>query len=504
MCCACMHIANVLGLSSSMSSVIVAVETASTESIVDASANKAAVSPLLSPLHDEEEKDMGAAVSPASGMLAYLDAINHEERLTFYFTATHEVAELTVQLSQRLSAATTAVEQAKTALHAEMSAHDLECLQLGPRLFARIVIRQSSGKDLTPDTVQAAASALVDDAIAAVLAAQAAARKAALLKALAAAASAGGKRKRARSGASTGDKPAEPPEEPVLDLSAAACATLCDPQITYAGKNKVPCRAGVPLTRDLKQPELLAEAMYAQLHALHKPRRETLLVSETFPRTEKRQLVTLADAPLAIQKAAGVLGMARDAAARAAAPDTVQSDIQERAARKEWLQHIKPCVHAYVKESGGKLVRIVPLADGTRRTMVAEVVHRERRARSLTLWELSQVLDAVATEWLAAATPDVNRDVFSTMVAARVAAALDAKTSTVELLRTNRGKADTGTAKQTPGPTAYEHTVGGVLMSARLMQDLVDDADFEPMDAYEDEREDEDDARATLALSELE
>ena len=91
------------------------------------------------------------------------------------------------------------------------------------------------------------------------------------------------------------------------------------------------------------------------------------------------------------------------------------------------------------------------------------------------------------------------------MVAARVAATLDAKTTTVEILRTNRGKADVGAAaKQTPEPTAFEHTVGGVLMSARLMQDLADDADFEPMDAYEDEQENEDETRAVHSLGELE
>ena len=383
-----------------MSSVVHTVASTSAVVVVNESEGSASIviptvaeSQVLGAAAAEEPE---SAVSPTSGMLAYLDAINHEERLTFYFTATHEVAELTVQLAQQLSAATKAVEQAKTALHAEMSAHDLECLQLGPRLYARTVVRQSSGKDLTPDTVQAAAAAaLADDAVAAVLAAQASARKAALLKALAAekaaaaaATGAGGRRKRARPGGGETASESVATDELELDTSAAACATLSDPQITFSGKNKVPCRASVPLTRDLKQPELLAEAMYAQLHALHKPRREMLCVTETFPRTEKRPLVTLADAPLAIQKAAGVFGMARDAAARAAAPESVQSDMQERAARKEWLLHIKSNVHAYVKESGGKLVRIVPLADGTRRTMVAEVVHRPRRARSLTLWEL--------------------------------------------------------------------------------------------------------------------
>ena len=319
--------------------------------------------------------------------LESLTGLTEEQVLTLHFVLYNDAAELRALLTGTLRPTQLALKAARSRLKCAMEATQLPALKVDTGAVCKLTTRQTCGRDLNPlNTVNVLAAVRWEEAVCA------------------------------------------------LQAQRAAVAAASSSPSSSPPKTKLVC-ARPPLAADVEASpcQLVAQCAYDALYAAHKPRRAVLSFATRAAKGVSS--VPVAEAPPEVASA-----WVHYVAAKSAA-DAAKAAKQEEQARlkvtRERLAWLRPGITEYAVAMGGTLCRelTLPGGGGVRR-MTARVVTKPKLARSLTLQEMSGVVDEAAAA--AGTPPDLAK--FLTTLRELVEAALAAKTQVVTALSTRRHK----------------------------------------------------------------
>jgi hypothetical protein len=309
--------------------------------------------------------------------------LEDEQVITYYALQNEALKTLTQQYRTEVSPLRAESLSLRAQIMEYMVANNCHYLQVAPDVLLRKTLRQAAGKDVTPDVVQQVAAELCGNKAAFTdLVAELAADQARRLAAWKA------KQTRARKGK--------------LGTAAAFAATAQPPEPAprFVGKDKMtPRRMETPIGRPMTPKELVAEVLFTAVHKIHKPSKP-LLVKCAAP-IKNMAVVDAAATPLAAAAAkyAETLVLCGSACAPLAAA---------RKSHRLAMSACAPALREYVATldpESHTIKRTMPTEDGDR---VVTICVREKvvKARSLSLWDLSQIVDACVEEAFAGKAVD--------------------------------------------------------------------------------------------------
>ena len=402
---------------------------------------------------------------------ARLDALDDEQCLTWYCTTYHLMDVLRKEFTAKARKPNTAMKAAKLQLLEAFAAGAPACIRVDTGVFVRLSLRQVTGKDINIATLADALRGLDVPSASEALVAEQRARYAAWV--VSQTKPPPKPRKNARPSLKRkADTAAAAPEPEPLPLPPPP-----EPEIKYVGANRVPTRKELPFGRPLTVRELLAQVVYNSAHKLHKPKRPFVSVLQ---RVASGGVVTLDTLSDAVQGT--VLAYLDAQRALREFRESVSDERERRLKYARTLAYLRPRLLAYIKATGGKQSRAVPFTDGER-TFTLQATLRKYPARSLTLWEMSQLVDELTLERFpdcafdASACPVTFDADFIDELQLRVQQVLDGRERSVEGLRVHRGQLYTG-----GGPPPAD--------------ELDENGDYDAEDAAESDDADPDDADA--------
>ena len=447
------------------------------------------------------DSDDGSAVDEWSQFCGIVDALDDEQCLTWYC----RTYSLMLMLQHTLKMATReplrAARAAKLALLQALAEDRVPpCVRVRPDVFVRLAFRQVTGRDINIATLAESLQKLDVAAASTALIAQ---QHAQFAKWAA---------KHTKKPAATRKNARPSLKRKAVDAADGAAAAAApqdvplppEPEVKYIGKNKVPTRKDLPMHRPLTMRELLAQLAYNSAHGFHKPRKAGVSVLKRVPAASGAvDLAALDDAAQTV-----VHEFLRTQAALKAHREATANERQRRLKMAKAKQYLDARLLAYIKRAGGKQSRTVPLDEGDR-TFTLQVFERTVAARTLTLWDTSQLIDALVAErfpeceWNAAACPVAFDEGFIAELQLRVQATLDARTRKVEAMRVYRSRVHEGTRKAgVPVDDEDDDGAAGEWdPAAETTDDATDDVAAETTDAVVESEAADDDVDDALAAA---
>ena len=377
---------------------------------------------------------------------AQMDALDDEQCLTFYFQTYDMAFKLRHKLTNAGRPFLQVAKITKLRLLEAFAAGAPPCVQIKPDVHVKLALRQVTGKDINIATLAAAVETLnIKEASDQLLAQQQDKYKAWLETQTKLAAP-----PRARKNARPSLKRKAEPEEVAAAAAAAASAPVPpEPEVKYVGKYRVPTRKELSLARTPSTRELLAQVVYNSVHGFHKPRKPTVSVLKRVPASKCTALDAL---PSPVQTVFHEFIEAQVELKKFRA--SVEAERARRFKLRRACTYLQPRLITYISGAGGKQSRTVSLDDGDR-TFTLQVTSRTIAVRTLTLWETSELIDALVMErfpdcaWDASACPVAFDSAFVAELQSRVQATLDERTQVVDGLRVYRGRVHDGTRRGT-------------------------------------------------------
>jgi hypothetical protein len=196
-----------------------------------------------------------------------------------------------------------------------------------------------------------------------------------------------------------------------------------DPGPRVFGKNKVQRRKLTPISRDMTAAELAAEVAYQAVHQSHRPLRHVLNVTRTLGRGRNSAAALKLTSLDEIKDEAGGVDIAASVRKFLEDKDTLAEHSRElseqRTKHRRMLDLCQSRISEYIStmNPGGRVVRRCFQTESGPCTVSIAVKTREHKARSLTLWDVSEAVDSIAETVAVPDAEDDGTDIVSTIQA---------------------------------------------------------------------------------------
>ncbi len=320
----------------------------------------------------------------------FVEERSDEELLTIFSTCRETMRNLRKQFLHEVKPLRDTVNTAKTNLLRHMNDHSLDVLQVDEDKYIRRVLKQGNGRKLVSATLLDVLDGLVSDEnrVCALLESVRRERQERLDKWTA-------KQKRARRGKLG----------PQATLAAQVIGTAPvppDPGPRVFGKNKVMRRKLPPISRDLTLQELAAEIAYQAIHDAHRPQRHVLNVSRTLGRGRHSAAALSIASMDDVKTHTGGDEIAKTALRFLLDKDVLSEHSRalsgQRSKHRKMIDMCKDRISQYIStlNPGGRVVRRCFQTENGPCTVSIAVKTKDVKARTLTLWDVSETVDAIA------------------------------------------------------------------------------------------------------------